>query len=89
MTSVAERASQVRDRIDAACRAAGREPAEVRLMAVTKTHGLDVLEQACAASLEARPTWVLPSLSSTIRAGTTASGSAGSVGTCSSAAREV
>lgn len=51
MTSVAERASQVRDRIDAACRAAGREPAEVRLMAVTKTHGLDVLEQAYAADL--------------------------------------
>ncbi len=51
MTSVAERASQVRDRIDAACRAAGREPAEVRLMAVTKTHGLDVLEEAYAAGL--------------------------------------
>ena len=51
MTSVAERAQQVRDRIDAACRAAGRDPAEVRLMAVTKTHGLDVLEQAYAAGL--------------------------------------
>ena len=51
MTSVAERASQVRDRIEAACRAAGRDPAEVRLMAVTKTHGLDVLEQAYAAGL--------------------------------------
>jgi pyridoxal phosphate enzyme (YggS family) len=51
MTSVAERAAQVRDRIDAACRAAGRDPAEVRLMAVTKTHGLDVLEEAYAAGL--------------------------------------
>jgi pyridoxal phosphate enzyme (YggS family) len=51
MTSVAERVQQVRDRIDAACRAAGRDPAEVRLMAVTKTHGLDVLDQAYAAGL--------------------------------------
>ena len=51
MTSVAERAQQVRDRIDAACRAAGRDPAEVRLMAVTKTHGLEVLDQAYAAGL--------------------------------------
>ncbi|GAA1436146.1 YggS family pyridoxal phosphate-dependent enzyme [Microlunatus lacustris] len=51
MTSVAERASQVRERIDAACRAADRDPAEVRLMAVTKTHGVEVLEQACAAGL--------------------------------------
>lgn len=51
MTSVAERVQQVRDRIAAACRAAGRDPAEVRLMAVTKTHGPDVLEQAYAAGL--------------------------------------
>ena len=51
MTSVAERAQQVRDRIEAACRAAGRDPAEVRLMAVTKTHGPEVLDQAYAAGL--------------------------------------
>lgn len=51
MTSVAEHASQVRDRIAVACRAAGRDPAEVRLMAVTKTHGPDVLEEAYAAGL--------------------------------------
>ena len=51
MTSVAERASQVRERIDAACRAVGRDPAEVRLMAVTKTQGVDVVEQAWAAGL--------------------------------------
>ena len=51
MTSVAERASRVRERIDAACRAADRDPAGVRLMAVTKTHGLDVLEEAYAAGL--------------------------------------
>jgi pyridoxal phosphate enzyme (YggS family) len=51
MTSVAERALQVRDRIDAACRAVDRDPSEVRLMAVTKTHGSDVLRQAYAAGL--------------------------------------
>lgn len=51
MTSVAERALQVRDRIDAACRAVDRDPSEVRLMAVTKTHGSDVLSQAYAAGL--------------------------------------
>ena len=51
MKSVADRAQQVRDRIDAACRAAGRDPSEVRLMAVTKTHGLDVLDEAYAAGL--------------------------------------
>lgn len=51
MTSVAERSSSVWDRIAAACRAAGRDPAEVRLMAVTKTHGLEVLEEAYAAGL--------------------------------------
>ena len=51
MTSIAEQAARVRERIDVACRAAGRDPAEVRLMAVTKTHGLDVLEEAYAAGL--------------------------------------
>lgn len=51
MTSVAERASRVRERIDAACRAAGRDPGTVRLMAVTKTHGPDVLEEAYGAGL--------------------------------------
>lgn len=33
--------SAVRDRIAAACRAADRDPAEVRLMPVSKTHGTD------------------------------------------------
>jgi len=48
---VAERVAQVRARIDAACRSAGRDPSEVRLMAVTKTHGPPVLEAAYAAGL--------------------------------------
>jgi pyridoxal phosphate enzyme (YggS family) len=51
MASVAGRAAQVRARIDDACREAGRDPSEVRLMAVTKTHGLDVLAEAYAAGL--------------------------------------
>ena len=51
MTSVAGRATQVRERIDAACLAAGRNPSEVRLMAVTKTHDVEVLEEAYAAGL--------------------------------------
>ena len=32
------RADAVRAQIDAACRAAGRDPREVELLAVTKTH---------------------------------------------------
>lgn len=48
---VAARLGEVRARVDAACRTAGRDPAEVRLMAVTKTHGLDVLEAAYEAGL--------------------------------------
>lgn len=46
-----ERVAAVRARIETACRSAGREPAEVRLMAVTKTHGPEVLEAARAAGL--------------------------------------
>jgi pyridoxal phosphate enzyme (YggS family) len=45
------RLGEVRQRIADACTAAGRDPAEVRLMAVTKTHGLDVLDEAYDAGL--------------------------------------
>jgi len=48
---LAGRVAAVRARIGAACQAAGRDPAEVRLMAVTKTHGPDVLTAAHAAGL--------------------------------------
>lgn len=37
MSGIAERLAGVRDRMEAACRRAGREPAEVRLIAVSKT----------------------------------------------------
>jgi len=50
-SDVAERVAEVRSRIVAACHRAGRDPAGVRLMAVTKTHGPAVLEAAYAAGL--------------------------------------
>jgi PLP dependent protein len=48
---VVERLAEVQAQIDAACRAAGRDPGEVRLMAVTKTHGPALLQAAYAAGL--------------------------------------
>lgn len=36
---------EVRSRIDAACRRAGRDPSEVRLVAVTKGHGVEEIER--------------------------------------------
>lgn len=47
--SVAERLAEVRARVDAAARRAGREPSEVGLIAVSKTHPLHALEAAWAA----------------------------------------
>ncbi len=46
---IASRLSTVRDRLSAACKAAGRDPATVRLLAVSKTFGDDVVAQAIAA----------------------------------------
>ena len=46
-----ERIAAVRERIDAACQRAGRDPAEVRLVAVTKTFGPDVVDAALRAGL--------------------------------------
>ena len=45
----AERLSDVRARIDAAARGAGRDPASVRLVAVSKTFPLDAVRDAYAA----------------------------------------
>jgi len=47
--TVAERLERVRARIDAACRASGRAPGEVRLVAVSKRIALDLVVEACAA----------------------------------------
>ncbi len=49
MGLVAENLAAVRARIDQACRAAGRDPAEVRLLPVTKGHGPDLIGEAYAA----------------------------------------
>ena len=49
MTMIAGNLQAVRDRIDAACRAAGRDPAGVRLLAVSKTFGVDAIRAALQA----------------------------------------
>ena len=47
--SVAIRLAEVRARIDAAARGAGRDPSSVRLVAVSKTFPIDAVREACAA----------------------------------------
>ena len=49
MSSIADRLTAVRGRIDAAARSAGRDPASVRLVAVSKTFPLDAIREAFAA----------------------------------------
>jgi PLP dependent protein len=51
MGQVADNLARVRDRIEAACQRAGRDPNSVRLMAVTKTHGPELVEEAYAAGV--------------------------------------
>jgi len=46
---IAANLAQVRTRIEAAARAAGRDPADVALVAVTKTHGAAAIRAALAA----------------------------------------
>ncbi|MDE2247335.1 MAG: YggS family pyridoxal phosphate-dependent enzyme [Pseudomonadota bacterium] len=43
--------AQVRDRVDAACRAAGRDPAEVDILPVSKTFGVDLVRAAVGLGL--------------------------------------
>jgi PLP dependent protein len=43
MTTIDQNLYRVRDRITTACRAAGRDPASVRLLAVSKTFGADAV----------------------------------------------
>ncbi|MDB4942216.1 MAG: hypothetical protein JWP97_1750 [Labilithrix sp.] len=47
--TIADALAQVRDRIDRAARAASREPAEIRLIAVSKTKPADDIREAYAA----------------------------------------
>ncbi len=49
---IADRAARVRDRIAGACARAGRDPEEVTLVAITKTHPADVVQSAVEAGLE-------------------------------------
>ena len=49
MTTIADKLQQVRTRIDAACKACGRDPASVRLLAVSKTFPEAALRAAHAA----------------------------------------
>ena len=51
MGQVADNLARVRDRIEAACQRAGRDPDSVRLMAVSKTHGPALVEEAYAAGV--------------------------------------
>jgi pyridoxal phosphate enzyme (YggS family) len=49
MSSIADRLTDVRSRITAAARSAGRDPASVRLIAVSKTFPLDLVREAYGA----------------------------------------
>jgi pyridoxal phosphate enzyme (YggS family) len=49
MASIADRLTGIRERIDAAARAAGRDPASVRLLAVSKTFPIQAVRDAFAA----------------------------------------
>lgn len=48
---LAENIASVRSRIAAACRLAGRDPGEVKLVAVTKTHSVEIVRAALRAGL--------------------------------------
>lgn len=49
MSTIAERWSQIRARVDAACARAGRAPGEVTIIAVSKTHPVTAVREALAA----------------------------------------
>ena len=49
MSTIAENWREVKARVDEACRAAGRDPAEVTIVAVSKTHPASAVREAAAA----------------------------------------
>ncbi len=51
-TGIAERYAEVRERVRAACRRAGRRPTDVRIVAIAKTFPADVVKEAIAAGIE-------------------------------------
>ena len=52
MSQVAENLLRLRERIDAACRRASRNPEDITLVAVTKTVGFDKIREAIEAGVE-------------------------------------
>ena len=50
--SIAENVASIRARIDAAARAAGRDPREIKLCAATKMNGAEAVRQAIAAGVD-------------------------------------
>ena len=48
ITTMAERVAQIRNRIDQACARAGRDPAEVTLLPVSKTFDVAAIREAMA-----------------------------------------
>jgi pyridoxal phosphate enzyme (YggS family) len=52
-TGFTERVTAITKRIEAACLSVGRDPSEVRLLAVTKTHGPEAVELSVQAGLNA------------------------------------
>ena len=53
MATIADNLQAIKQRIERAARAAGREPAAVSLLAVSKTHPLSRVEDAAAAGQRA------------------------------------
>jgi pyridoxal phosphate enzyme (YggS family) len=51
VSGAAERVAQVRERIAEAAHLSGRSPEAVTLVAVTKTHGVEVIQEACECGL--------------------------------------
>ena len=51
MKEIGEILTDVRERVAAACKRAGRDPSEVEVIAVTKTHGAEVVKEAWDAGL--------------------------------------
>ena len=51
MRELEEILAEVRGKIAAACARAGRDPAEVEIVAVTKTHGAETVDEAVRAGL--------------------------------------
>ena len=58
--SIEEHVRAVRARIDAAARAAGRDPGEITLCAATKVQTSDAIRQVIAAGVPCRPVRPVP-----------------------------